>query len=180
MYFFCQNCLQLCLKNNCFPSMVYHLLQMGMKTNNLDCYSNTALHLIILHDNNIRSLEFLIKSVDLKLLLFYNDDGLTPIHLAIHYNRYLMLEWIFNYLDIRINGKKIFERPADELDVNFQSFYFNECKEFVKNCVSNNEYDNINPFKKKLLEAPEMRTGNTILTTAVINNMGKRNKFQNI
>lgn len=174
---FCKDCLQLCLKHNAFSSMVDHLLHAGLRTNSVDYNSNNVLHLVILYENPLRSLEFLLRVVDMNLLFAYNDDGFTPLQLAVNCNRYLMLEFILNYLDNQLNDnqEEVLQqrRRPDYNDENFQQFYFNACKQFINDNTFKEINTNMNPLKRKILEAPEKRTGNTMLITAAFNYMGK-------
>lgn len=177
---FFKDCLQLCLKNDCFPSMIDHLLKMGLNPNSRDSFNNNVLHLAIVHHTNIRSMEYLLDAVDLNLFLSYNDDGLTPLHLAMKSNRYLILELVLNFLDIKSNvngGGKMFERSVNDSESAFKSYYENECQRIFKTCAVKSSIQSTDNLKKKILEAPERCTGNTLLITATINQMGKINNI---
>uniref|UniRef100_D3TQY4 Nuclear factor NF-kappa-B p110 subunit n=3 Tax=Glossina morsitans morsitans TaxID=37546 RepID=D3TQY4_GLOMM len=169
-----EDCLQLAIINNCYPAIVYVLLKAGLNCDSLDAQTNTVIHLAMLHDIEIKSLEYLMQRISLKKLLMLNDDGYTPLHLAIRHERYLQAECLLNELDKRSNGQKYYKRDfrsdvdIKEIKKDFQSYYEKVCLQMD---TGQNEGTRINNsgLKRQLLEAGDMRSGNTALFFAVEN-----------
>lgn len=152
----------------------------GLSPNTLDADSNTIVHLAILNDITVTSLDYLMKHIDLKLILTLNDDGYTPLHLAIRQDRYLLAECLLNVLDQRLLKKMFYKRPVDELETNepllkkhFKDYYEKKClqmalDEEADSCVIDNP-----DLKQKLLQAGDRRSGNTALYFAIDNRFGE-------
>uniref|UniRef100_A0A1A9VZN1 ANK_REP_REGION domain-containing protein n=1 Tax=Glossina brevipalpis TaxID=37001 RepID=A0A1A9VZN1_9MUSC len=169
-----EDCLQLSIINNCYPAIVHVLLESGLNSNSLDAQTNTVIHLAILHDIEVESLEYLMQRISLKNLLILNDDGYTPLHLAVRHERYLLAECLINELDKRSNGEKYYKRdfsPDGDMNIikrDFQSYYEKVCLQMVteKNVATRIHNSTL---KRQLLEAGDMRSGNTALFFALEN-----------
>lgn len=154
------------------------LLENNLNPNTLDAESNTIIHLAILNDITVPALEHLMKRIDLKLLLTLNDDGYTPLHLAIRQDRYLLVECLINILDERLVNKIYYKRQLDELETDenlikkqFKDYYEKICLQMISDeeavTIDNHE------FKQRLLQAGDRRSGNTALYFAIDNSFGR-------
>ncbi|KAI9584006.1 hypothetical protein GQX74_010341 [Glossina fuscipes] len=172
-----KDCLQLAIIHNCYPAIMYVLLEAGLNYDSLDSQTNTVIHLAMLHDIEIKSLEHLMQRISLKKLLILNDDGYTPLHLAIRHERYLLAECLLNELDKRSNGQKHYKRDIrwdvdiKEIKKDFQNYYEKVCLQMDTGQNVDTRINN-SGLKRQLLEAGDMRSGNTALFFAVENRSG--------
>lgn len=169
-----QDLLQLAIVNSPSHTIINMLLEAGLNPNCLDGESNTVIHLAILHDIDVTSLDHLMQHIDLKLLVTLNDDGYNPLHLAIRHDRFLLAERLINVLDKRLVGNSFYERVIDvfETDENilktqFKDYYEKVCLlmevEDDSICIQNHD------LKQKLLQTGDRRSGNTALYFAIDN-----------
>ncbi|XP_037816831.1 uncharacterized protein LOC119607125 [Lucilia sericata] len=171
-----EDLLQLAVINMCDPSIISLLLEEGLNPNTLDAESNTIVHLAILNDITVTSLEHLMKKIELKLLLTLNDDGYTPLHLAIRQDRYLLAECMLNILDERLMKKIFYKRQLDELETDekvlkkhFHNYYEKICLQMALDDDTNTVIIDNHDLKQKLLQAGDRRSGNTVLYFAIDN-----------
>ncbi|CAD7000395.1 uncharacterized protein LOC101454591 [Ceratitis capitata] len=167
-----ENCLQLAIAQDCFPKIIDVLISEGLNANEIDCHSNTCVHLAILNEIENESLRLLMRKIDPQLLLHLNDDGYTPLHMAVRANSYLRAEIMLNTLDERLLGKPIFNRNirASLSEKEFGKYYEEICKNLEKQC--GNVTRNAQPkLKKKVLETGDRKSGNTALFFAVENKL---------
>ncbi|KAM7351254.1 charon [Cochliomyia hominivorax] len=169
-----EDLLQLAVLNTCDPSIVNLLLEKNLNPNNLDADSNTIVHLAILNDITAASLEHLMKRIDMKLLLTLNDDGYTPLHLAIRQDRFLLAERLINVLDERLENKVFYNRKLDELETDesllrkqFKDYYEKVCLNMINDDDTITIYNH--DLKQQLLQAGDRRSGNTALYFAIDN-----------
>ncbi|XP_065357450.1 uncharacterized protein Charon [Calliphora vicina] len=171
-----EDLLQLAVINMCDPSIVSLLLEKGLNPDSLDADSNTIIHLAILNDIAVKSLEHLMKRIESKLLLTLNDEGYTPLHLAIRQDRYLLAECMINVLDERLVNKVFYKRQLDELETDesvlkkqFKDYYEKVCLQMDFDEETNTSIIDNHELKQKLLQAGDRRSGNTVLYFAIDN-----------
>uniref|UniRef100_A0A1I8PR77 Uncharacterized protein n=1 Tax=Stomoxys calcitrans TaxID=35570 RepID=A0A1I8PR77_STOCA len=168
-----EDLLQLAIAHRCSIDIISLLLIKGLNPNCLDTLGNTAIHLAVLNDLDEFSLSKLMTHIDLKILLTLNDDGYTSLQLAIRQDCYLLAECILNAMDKRLSGDVFYKRDIDPLETTekikrskFKSYYENVCMEvddYNRGVIKNHD------LKQKLLQAPDMRSGNTALFFAIEN-----------
>ncbi|XP_055837526.1 uncharacterized protein LOC129905924 [Episyrphus balteatus] len=165
------NPIQLAVKENCIKSIIDELLKENLNLDdNFDNESNNIIHLAVLYLSNdddtiqqkkiLQTLESLLKKVDLKTLLQKNDDGLTPLHIAVKRNEYLMAEKILSCIDERLNLKSVASldnASADELT--FSQYYCRQCDSFKGR--------ETNDLKQEILNATDMKRGCSVLYFAM-------------
>lgn len=154
------------------------LLNEGLDVNEIDNCSNTCIHLAILNEIELNSLRLLMQKIDLKLLLHLNDDGYTPLHVAVRTNNYMSAEIMLNTLDERLQTEPLFVRdvrtPSTEAD--FNKYYEEICRSLEQKY--GNLRRNAQPkLKKKFLETGDRKSGNTALFFAIENKLGEWNKI---
>ncbi|XP_067624193.1 uncharacterized protein Charon [Eurosta solidaginis] len=168
-----ENCLQLAIIQDCFPKVINILLNEGLNVNEVDYHSNTCIHLAILNEVELESLSLLMQKIDLKLLLHLNDDGYTPLHIAVRTDSYLRAEIIIRTLDERLGTKPILACNSGRVTTKdeFQKYYEDVCR-LLEKIYSDDTTRNAQPkFKKKLLEAGDRKSGNTPLFFALENKL---------
>lgn len=167
-----ENCLQLAIVQDCFPKIIEVLLNEGLNVNEIDDQSNTCVHLAVLNEIDDDSLILLLKKIDLNLLLHLNDDGYTPLHMAVRANGYLRAEIILNEIDRRLLGEPSFKRNSKVLtsEAEFHKYYEEACKKLEKN-YSNTTRSAQPKLKKKFLEMGDRKSGNTALFFAIENKL---------
>ncbi|KNC31104.1 hypothetical protein FF38_06651 [Lucilia cuprina] len=176
-----EDLLQLAVINMCDPSIISLLLEKGLNPNTFDAESNTIVHLAILNDITVKSLEHLMNKIELKLLLTLNDEGYTPLHLAIRQDRFLLAECMLNILDERLMKKVFYKRQLDELETDekvlkkqFHNYYEKICLRMALDDETNTSIIDNHDLKQKLLQAGDRRSGNTVLYFAIDNRYGEQ------
>lgn len=155
-------------------------MEQGLNPNCLDAESNTIIHLAILNYVDLDSMEHLMKRIDLKLLLSLNDEGYTPLHLAVRHNRFLLAECIINGLDERLMNKGIYKLKFDKLETEeteltrqFKNYYEHICLKMSASEESNSIVVSNHELKQHLLQTGDRRSGNTALYFAIDLKYGK-------
>ncbi|XP_060666040.1 uncharacterized protein LOC132798264 isoform X1 [Drosophila nasuta] len=179
-----EDCLQLAITNDSDPEIVKIIINAGVLPMYIYEDSNTALHLAIINNIQLDSLQMLMLHIDLNLLLLTNDDGYTALHIAIRHNRYKMAEVICDTIDQRQLGASVYRRPIEgtldeakaegssnssnkSLEVKdeqrFAKFYERACDKLEHN------KDKLlgRRLKNEILNASETRAGNACLFYAV-------------
>ncbi|XP_017480854.1 PREDICTED: uncharacterized protein LOC108370105 [Rhagoletis zephyria] len=167
-----ESCLKLAISQDCFPKIIDVLLKEDLNVNEIDNFSNTCVHLAILNEIELNSLRLLMQKIDLKLLLHLNDDGYTPLHLAVRTNSYLSAEIILNTLDERLRTKPLFVRDirTASTEADFNKYYEEICRNLAQKY--GNLTKNIQPkLKKAFLETGDRKSGNTALFFAIENKL---------
>ncbi|TMW54428.1 hypothetical protein DOY81_000420 [Sarcophaga bullata] len=169
-----EDLLQLAILNCCEHNIVNVLLEHGLNPNCLDAESNTIVHLAILNDVDFNSMEHLMKRIDLKLLLTLNDEGYTPLHLAVRQDRFLLAECLINVLDERLTKKVIYKLKFDELETDearltkqFKDYYEKICLKMSADEESNSFIVSNHELKQQLLQTGDRRSGNIALYFAI-------------
>ncbi|XP_055920262.1 uncharacterized protein LOC129951923 [Eupeodes corollae] len=164
------NLIQLAVKENCMKSIIDELLKEDLDFNEVDNDNNNIIHLAVSHLSNdddikqqkqiIQTLESLLNKVDLKILLQRNDDGLTPLHIAVKKNEYLMAEKILNVIDKKLDIKSVAGLDDPFADTQkFSQYYCRQCDNF--------EGRGTNEFKQEILNAIDMKRGCSVLYFAM-------------
>lgn len=159
-------------------------MEHGLNPNCLDAESNTIVHLAILNDVDFNSMEHLMKHIDLKLLLTLNDEGYTPLHLAVRQDRFLLAECLINVLDERLTQKVTYKLKFDELETDeakltkqFKDYYEQICLNMCTDEESNSYIVSNHELKQQLLQTGDRRSGNIALYFAIDSKYGKTVKF---
>lgn len=162
------------------PEAVKLLLDKGLNPNCVDDHGNTALHLAVLYDVDKHLLERLMEHIDPKMLLTFNDEGYTSLHLAVRKDCYLLAECMLNAVDERLSGKKFYSRMDDVLEpdekerkMQFLKYYEEVCMQMEIDDDNNRSVINNHDQKQQLLQAVDKRSGNTALFFAIENQSGK-------
>ncbi|XP_075152874.1 charon [Haematobia irritans] len=172
-----EDLLQLAITHNCSLDIISLLVFKKLNPNCIDAYGNTAIHLAILNDMDEFTLSHLMEHIDLNILLTLNDEGYTPLHLAIRRDSYSLAECILNAMDKRLSKDIFYKRTVDELETdegvkksNFLRYYENVCLQMDgddetirRRTIKNHD------MKQKLLQVPDMRSGNIALFFAIEN-----------
>ncbi|KAH8262970.1 hypothetical protein KR044_002731 [Drosophila immigrans] len=176
-----EDCLQLAITNDSDPEIVKIVINAGVLPMHIYEDSNTALHLAIINNIQLESLQQLMLHIDLNLLLLTNDDGYTALHIAIRHNRYKMAEIICDIIDQRQLGDSVYRRPVEEAtddskaegssnksleikeEKRFAKFYERACDKLEHN----KEKLLGRRLKNEILNASEARAGNACLFYAV-------------
>lgn len=175
-----QDLLQLAINNNCGPDIINLLLTKGVNANTIDSQGNTVIHLSVLNDIDTTSLYHLMTHIDMKLLLALNNDGYTALQIAIRQDCYLLAECILNAMDKRLSGDVFYKRDYNILETdekiiktNFKNYYENVCLQMEADDDDDRSIIRNDDLKVKLLQAPDMRSGNTALFFAIENQSGR-------
>ncbi|XP_053958831.1 uncharacterized protein LOC128863616 [Anastrepha ludens] len=166
-----ENCLQLAIIQDCFPKIIDVLLNEGLNANEIDDHSNSCVHLAILNEIETESLRLLMQKIDPKILLQLNDDGYTPLHIAVRTNSYLRAEIMLNTLDERLRTNPLFHRNVQSsTETDFSKYYEDICKTLEQKY--GNMSRNAQPkLKKKFLETGDRKSGSTALFFAIENKL---------
>lgn len=164
------NLIQLAIKSNCIKGIFDVLLKEELNLD--DCYDDgcNIIHLAVTHltsngdvqeqKNILQIFEQLLKKIDLKILLEKNDDGLTPLHIAVKNNEYLMIETILNVINERLNLKNVVSLNNPSADIQmFLRHYSRQCENFEGNETNN--------LKQEILNARDMKRGCSVLYFAM-------------
>lgn len=156
------------------------LLTKGVNANTIDSQGNTVIHLSVLNDIDTTSLYHLMTHIDMKLLLALNNDGYTALQIAIRQDCYLLAECILNAMDKRLSGDVFYKRDYNILETdekiiktNFKNYYENVCLQMEADDDDDRSIIRNDDLKVKLLQAPDMRSGNTALFFAIENQSGR-------
>lgn len=174
-----QDLLQLAVVNSCDPSIVTILLENGLNPNSVDADSNTIVHMAIINDITLASFYQLMKNIDLKLLLTLNDDGYTPLHLAVRQDRFLLAELLIDVLDERLANKLSYKRPFDKLETDelmlkkqFKDYYDKICQYMLVDKKTDFYPLSNHELKQRLLQVRDRKSGNTPLYFAINERFG--------
>ena len=139
----------------------------------IDNHSNTLLHLAVLNELNLESFELLLKKVDFKLFQFMNDEGYTVLHEAVRLDYHQHVYKIIQIIEQREFPQ--LQRVGNGVDVtkltkaDFAEHYSKVCENINPQLAKKAEQSKI---KRQLLDAVDLRGGNTALFMAIESKKG--------
>ncbi|EDW75894.2 uncharacterized protein Dwil_GK14954 [Drosophila willistoni] len=163
-----EDCLQLAIQSDSDPKIMDIILNSGILPNHIYENSNTALHLAVINNIQLKSLKALMQKIDLNLLLQINDDGYTALHIAVRHNQYKIAEVILDTIDRR-ESNVVYDRPIEEITESqnelkkFSKYYENACDrlELYQDKLKHSR------LKREVINASESRAGNPPLFYAI-------------
>ncbi|XP_068150493.1 receptor-interacting serine/threonine-protein kinase 4 [Drosophila tropicalis] len=163
-----EDCLQLAIQSDSDPKIMEIILNAGILANHIYENSNTALHLAVINNIQLKSLKALMEKIDLNLLLQVNDDGYTAFHIAVRHNQYKVAEVILDSIDRR-ESNVVYDRPTEEINESqnelkmFSKYYENACDrlELYQEKLKRSR------LKREVVNASESRAGNPPLFYAI-------------